>query len=156
MTLVIFSLENICYSLDVMNVEEVVPLPSITPLASLPPFICGMVNLRGSAVPIINLRKRFGLKNRPDELDDQVIFVKFHDSITGLIVDKVLSVEDVSEEQFMPPPDMIHGIDIQYMSAAIQIGNDLTVILNLDNILTHKQTEELLELDISHEDIEEK
>lgn len=153
MTLVIFLLEDVRYSLDVKNVEEVVPLPAITPLATLPFFIRGIINLRGCAVPIIDLRKRLRLKERRDELDDEVIIVNFHNKITGLIVDKVLSVKDVPEDQFIPPPDMIEGVDIRYMNSVVQIGSDLIIILNLDNIFSMKESEELLGLDISHEDI---
>lgn len=153
MNLIIFLLENARYSLDVKNVEEIVPLPYITPLANLPSFIRGIINLRGTAVPVLDLRKRIGLKSKPDELNDTVIIVNFHDTITGLIVDRVLYVIDVYEDQFIPPPEMLNGIDVKYMYAAVQVDKQLTVVLNLDNILTLKEREELLGLDVYHADI---
>lgn len=153
MNLIIFLLENARYSLDVKNVEEIVPLPYITPLANLPSFIRGIINLRGTAVPVLDLRKRIGLKSKSDELNDTVIIVNFHDTITGLIVDRVLYVIDVYEDQFIPPPEMLNGIDVKYMYAAVQVDKQLTVVLNLDNILTLKEREELLGLDVYHADI---
>lgn len=153
MNLIVFLLENASYSLDVKNVEEIVPLPYITPLANLPSFIRGIINLRGTAVPVLDLRKRIGLKSKSDELNDTVIIVNFHDTITGLIVDRVLYVIDVYEDQFIPPPEMLNGIDVKYMYAAVQVDKQLTVVLNLDNILTLKEREELLGLDVYHADI---
>ncbi len=153
MTLIVFSLGNVHYSLDVRNVEEVVPLPFITPLTNLPFFIRGIINLRGKAVSVIDLKKRFGFGDNPDELNNKIIIVKFYDKITGFIVDEVLFVSDVCEDKFIPPPDMVEGIDMQYMSAAVQIKSDLTIILNLDNILSYKESEELLKLDINMDDI---
>lgn len=153
MNLIVFLLENARYSLDVKNVEEIVPLPYITPLANLPSFIRGIINLRGTAVPVLDLRKRIGLKSKSDELNDTVIIVNFHDTITGLIVDRVLYVIDVYEDQFIPPPEMLNGIDVKYMYAAVQVDKQLTVVLNLDNILTLKEREELLGLDVYHADI---
>lgn len=153
MNLIVFLLENAHYSLDVKNVEEIVPLPYITPLANLPSFIRGIINLRGTAVPVVDLRKRIGLKSKSDELNDTVIIVNFHDTITGLIVDRVLYVIDVYEDQFIPPPEMLNGIDVKYMYAAVQVDKQLTVVLNLDNILTLKEREELLGLDVYHADI---
>lgn len=153
MNLIVFLLENAHYSLDVKNVEEIIPLPYITPLANLPSFIRGIINLRGTAVPVVDLRKRIGLKSKSDELNDTVIIVNFHDTITGLIVDRVLYVIDVYEDQFIPPPEMLNGIDVKYMYAAVQVDKQLTVVLNLDNILTLKEREELLGLDVYHADI---
>ncbi|OGV97690.1 MAG: hypothetical protein A3I04_05050 [Nitrospinae bacterium RIFCSPLOWO2_02_FULL_39_110] len=153
MNLIVFLLENARYSLDVKNVEEIIPLPYITPLANLPSFIRGIINLRGAAVPVVDLRKRIGLKSKSDELNDTVIIVNFHDTITGLIVDRVLYVIDVYEDQFIPPPEMLNGIDVKYMYAAVQVDKQLTVVLNLDNILTLKEREELLGLDVCHADI---
>lgn len=155
MTLVIFFLEGIRYSLDVKNVEEVVPLPAITPLAILPFFIRGIINLRGSMVPIIDLRKRLGIGENQDDLDNEIIIVKFQNKTTGLIVDKVLSVVDVCEDQFIPPPEMIDGVDIRYMASATQIGSDLIIVLNLNNIFSLKESEELLGINVNHEDIKE-
>jgi purine-binding chemotaxis protein CheW len=153
MNLIVFLLENARYSLDVKNVEEIIPLPYITPLANLPSFIRGIINLRGTAVPVVDLRKRIGLKSKSDELNDTVIIVNFHDTITGLIVDRVLYVIDVYEDQFIPSPEMLNGIDVKYMYAAVQVDKQLTVVLNLDNILTLKEREELLGPDVYHADI---
>ena len=153
MILLIFSLQDVRYSLDVKNVEEVVPLPAITPFATLPSFIRGIINLRGNAVPVIDLRKRLGMKESKDELYNKVVIVKFRNKITGLVVDKVFSVSEVSESQFVSPPEMMEGVDVRFMSAAIQMGSELLVILNLENILSLKESEELLKLNIACEDI---
>ena len=148
MTLVIFSIKNVRYSVDVRNIEEVIPLPKITPLSNLPSFVCGIIYLRGRTVPIIDLRKRLGYEDHSFELDNDIIVTKVHGKIAGLIVDKVLSVVDVQDDLLIEPPDMIEGIDNRYMSAVTQLDQELIILLNLEKILTLTEQDKLLTLDI--------
>ncbi len=135
MTLVTFSLKDVHYSLDVSHVEEVIPLPEITPLAKLPSFFCGMINLRGCALPIIDLRKRLGIEAEAYELSNDIIVIKYHDKTIGLIVDKVLSVVDVLEKDIMSSPTVTEGVDIQYISGVFQLETSLITLINLEMIL---------------------
>ncbi len=153
MTLVIFSINDILYSVDVGHVEEVIPLPAITPLANLPSFVFGIIYLRGKTVPIIDLRKRLGYADCPLEPDNDIIVTKVHGKIAGLIVDKVQSVVDIQDALLIAPPDMLEGIDNRYMSAITQMGQELIILLNLEKILTISENDKLLKLDIQHQNI---
>jgi len=136
MTLVIFSIKKIRYSLDVRSVEEVIPLPAITSLSNLPSFFTGIIYLRGNAVPIVDLRKRLGYEDHPYELDNDIIVIKVNGKTAGLIVDKVLSVIDVDELLLMNVQDAIEGVDNKYLSAVAHIENELIILLNVEQILS--------------------
>ncbi len=148
MTLVIFSLKNVRYAVDVSRVEEVIPLPAITPLYNLPSSVCGIIDLRGNAVPIIDLRKRLGHGDHPYELDNDIIVIKVNGKIAGLIVDKVLSVIDIQEKQMIAPPDVIDGLDNRYIASVAQMESELVLLLNLDNILTAPERDILNKMEI--------
>ncbi len=135
MTLVTFSLKNVHYSIDVTFVEEVIPLPAITPVAKLPSFFCGVINLRGCAVPIIELRKWLDLEVACHELSNDIIVIKVDKKIMGLIVDKVLSVVDIQDHQIIPPPTMHEDIDIKYISGVVQLDSRLSMLIDLEEIL---------------------
>ncbi|OGW07757.1 MAG: hypothetical protein A2W77_04860 [Nitrospinae bacterium RIFCSPLOWO2_12_39_16] len=148
MNFVIFFLNNVRYAIDISVVEEVIPLPAITPIARLPSFIRGIINLRGSAIPVIDLKERLGIGSSTYELNNDIIVVRAHNKKAGFIVDDTLSITDIPDSFFAPPPDIISGIDIRYISSTAQIGKDLIISLNLDNILTLSEKEEFVKLEV--------
>ena len=135
MVCVVFSLKGARYAIDVVNVEEVIPLPAITPVAKLPSFFCGMINLRGHAVPIMDLKNRLGMGVHLHVLSNDIVVIKVDGNITGLIVDKVLAVIEIQEDQRISAPQMNPGIDIQYIAGMAQLDSGLTFLLNIDRIL---------------------
>lgn len=148
MNIIIFLLDRVRYAINVDAVDEVIPLPAITPLAKLPPFIRGIINLRGHAIPIMDLKDRLGTGTSYYELDNDVIIAKIHNKRIGLIVDDTLSIINVPDAIFIPPPDMINEIDIRYISAVAKINSDLIILLNLDNILNLNEEREFMELKV--------
>ncbi len=148
MTFVTFSLNRIHYALDIACVEEVIPLPEITPVPMLPLSFRGMINLRGLALPIMDLRIRLGLEPRPDALETDIIVVEMGQKRVGLIVDKVLEVCDIQDEQFLPPPKVSDGIDIQYIVGVAQLGMAFVFLMQLDQILNFDQKESFSNLNL--------
>jgi purine-binding chemotaxis protein CheW len=148
MNFVIFILNNVRYAVDISAVEEVIPLPAITAIARLPSFIRGIINLRGSAIPVIDLKERLGIGKSPYELANDIIIVKTHNKKAGFIVDDTLSITDIPDNILTPPPDIINGVDIRYISATARIGSDLMICLNLDNILSLEEKEEFVKLEV--------
>ena len=148
MNFVIFLLNDVRYAINISVVEEVIPLPAITSIARLPSFIRGIINLRGNTIPVIDLKERLGIGASPYELNNDIIIVKAHNKVAGFIVDDTLSITDIPDNLFTPPPDIINGIDIRYISATAQIGKDLIISLNLDNILSLKEKEEFVKLEV--------
>jgi len=138
--LLTFFLNGVQYALDVEYVEEVIPLPAITSVAKLPPFFRGMINLRGTAVPVMDLRLRLGLPAAADALETDIVVMKVAEKKTGLIVDKVLNVIEIQDAQCLPPPEFHDEIDLAYIAGVVQIGADFVSLIRLDALLAPAQT----------------
>jgi purine-binding chemotaxis protein CheW len=105
LTLLTFALEPIRYAISILEVQEVVPLAELTPLADAPPFVSGIFNLRGKVVTAIDLRRRMGLERRPWSRKTAVLVTPFQDKLFGLIVDQALSLIRLAREEMEPAPD---------------------------------------------------
>mgnify|MGYP000497098657 CR=1 FL=1 len=153
MTFVTFSLNDIHYALDIACVEEVIPLPEITPVANLPLSFRGMINLRGCALPIMDLRTRLGLEPMPDALETDIIVIKMRQKLIGLIVDKVLEVCEIQDEQFLPPPKVSDCIETPYIKGVAQLGMAFVFLMELDQILTFEKKDSFANLDFQMSEI---
>ncbi|MEK6693284.1 MAG: chemotaxis protein CheW [Nitrospirota bacterium] len=151
--LTIFTIGEEEYALDIMRVVEILRPQKVTKLPNTPDFIEGVINLRGNVVPIIDLRKRFGIKIHEHE-DKRILLTRVGGEIVGLLVDGVKEVCILSKGDIVPPPTMVKGIKTEYLEGVGKAGERLIIILNLDKILS---TEERLLLEsIETEKIERK
>ena len=102
--LVGFRLDNEDYAIAITKIQEIILMKPITRIPQVPDFIEGLINLRGSVIPIVNLRKRFGLP--PREIDDETrtIVVNVHEKTVGCVVDAVTQVMRINRDQIQPPP----------------------------------------------------
>jgi chemotaxis signal transduction protein len=103
--LLTFALEPNPYAISIHDAEEVVPLPELTPLADAPPFISGIFNLRGKVVTALDLRRRLGLARRPWDTKTAVLITPFQEKLFGLIVDRALSLIEISRREMEPAPN---------------------------------------------------
>lgn len=153
MIFVTFFLNDVHYALDVAYVEEVIPLPEITPVAKLPPRFRGMINLRGTAVPIMDLRACLGMAVRSDALETDIIIIKMSGKIMGLIVDKVLNVIEIQADQCMPPPELSDDIDLKYIARVAQLGSEFVSLIQIDAIFEGAEKEAFLQSDLQSNEV---
>lgn len=142
-----FSLAEQSYAIDIMKIRQIIRPTKIRPLPDAPPFVEGMINLRGAVIPIIDLRKRFGIEIKPDK-EPRIIIVSVERQIVGIVVDDVTEVISISSEQIQPPP-RLSGIPSRFLSGACPAPgtkDDILLILKLDEILTSEEKESLKEL----------
>ncbi len=113
--LVIFELNNEAYGVDVSHVQSIIPMQKIVAVPGASGFVEGVVNLRGSVIPVVDLRHRFGL-SLPENGQKSVIVVAELDTLqVGLVVDKVTEVIRLAEESIDPPSPLIANIDTAYL-----------------------------------------
>jgi purine-binding chemotaxis protein CheW len=125
-------------SLDIMTIKEIVnPLP-ITPVPKAPDFMEGIVELRGSIVPIVDLRKRFGIEAE-DTPSKKHLVVSMDRRIVGLVVDSVTEVISVPHSELRPAPPMITGAEAQPISGMCRYEGRLILILDLSVLLTSRE-----------------
>ncbi|MBI3399154.1 MAG: purine-binding chemotaxis protein CheW [Deltaproteobacteria bacterium] len=127
------------YGLGIMQIKEVIRYQKIVPLPKAPLFIEGVINLRGMAIPIIDLRKRFNLSADVNP-STKIIIAQVENRIIGLVVDDVTDIITLHKDSLLPPPEMIKGVEAEYLDGIVNIGGEgLLFIINLDRVLTGKE-----------------
>lgn len=146
--LVTFKLGEEEFGVDILQVMEIVHLDQgITRVPKAPPFVEGVINLRGDIVPIVDLRKRFGLNLPPIGVNSRVIISQVTDgkSRVGMIVDSVVGVTRIPSSAIEQTPSIAKGVKEAYISGVAKFENRLIVMLNLERALSADEAKELSE-----------
>ncbi|CUS97288.1 chemotaxis protein CheW [Candidatus Kryptobacter tengchongensis] len=144
--LVSFKLGDEEFGVNILQVQEINRLIQITKVPNAPDFVEGVMNLRGKIVPVINLRKRLGLGEKEHDKNTRIIVVELNDKTVGFIVDSVSEVLRVSKNVVEPPPELICGIDSEYITGIVKLDDRLMILLDLEKILTIEEKESLKEV----------
>jgi purine-binding chemotaxis protein CheW len=137
--LAVFRLDGQPYAIDIMRIKQIIRPLKITRLPKAPEFVEGVINLRGVVIPIMDMRKRFGLPARDAAADTKVIIASVERRIVGIIVDDVSEVIPVPRAEVQPPPRMIRGVEAEYLLGVCRYQDEILLILNLDEILTAEE-----------------
>lgn len=142
--LVIFKLGDEEFGVDILQANEIEKLDQgITRVPKSPSFVEGVINLRGIIVPIVDLRKRFGLTVREIGLDTRVIIVEVNGNKVGMIVDAVMEVARVNASDIEPAPSITKGVDAYFISGVAKHSDRLIVLLNLERSLSPEEAKEI-------------
>ena len=133
--LVTFNLGNEEYAVDILKVQEINRMIEITSIPNARSYVEGVINLRGKVIPIINLRKRFGLDSKELNSHSRIIVVDIGTSI-GLIVDSVSEVLRLSSDTVEPPPPMTAGNgSAEYIKGVGKLPDRLLILLDIEKLL---------------------
>lgn len=147
--LIIFKLGEEEFGVDILQVREIEKLDqNITRVPKAPAFVEGVINLRGEIVPIVDLRKRFGLSLKPIGSDTRVVIVEINDNLVGMMVDAVVEVLRINVSAIEDAPQITKGVDAYFLSGVAKVGDRLIVLLNLDRALSAEEAKELRETDL--------
>lgn len=130
---VIFQLHDQQYALPVQETQEIIRMTSITRVPNTKSYIEGIINLRGTILPVINLNKRLGLPPQEHTEATRIVVVEYKGQKVGMIVDNVLEVGQYNPEEMDPPSVAGEGMD--YLRGVIKKGDHLWLLLNLERIL---------------------
>jgi purine-binding chemotaxis protein CheW len=129
--LLTFRLAEQEYALDIMSVREIRGWTHATPLPHAPQYMKGVINLRGTVLPVMDLASRLGMAERVQNERSVIIVVKFEDTMTGLLVDAVSDIVAVTEEDLQPPPELAANTADGVVSALTLIDERMIRVLNL-------------------------
>src|SRR5271170_5032283 len=138
--LVGFRLDNEDYAIAITKIQEIILMKPITRIPQVPEFIEGLINLRGSVIPIVNLRKRFGLPARQVDDETRTIVVNIHDKTVGCIVDAVTQVMRINRDQIQPPPLSVLAVAHQYISGLARLDERLLIILDIEQLFDEQSS----------------
>ncbi|SRR5581483_10154127 len=139
---VVFDLSGEIYALDIIYVNEIIRIQPVTPVPGAADYIEGLINLRGRVVPVVDLRKRFGLPLRAIGERSRIIVVQVSDDIVGAVVDAVSEVVNVAPDMVEPAAKVVSGVDAEYIRTIAKIEGHLVAVLNPDKILEYTPTAE--------------
>jgi purine-binding chemotaxis protein CheW len=139
--LVTFLLGEEEYGVNVLNVREIIRLPEITRVPNTPHYVEGVINLRGKVIPVMSMRKRFGLDLQEFDNRTRVIVMEFTDELMGFLVDAVSEVIRISPDEIQPPPAAVSsGVDQACMAGVINQAERLIILLELEKISIREDT----------------
>jgi len=134
-----FTLGREEYAVDILKVQEIRGYDPVTPIANTPPFIKGVINLRGAIVPIVDLRLKFQLGNAEYHERTVVIVLNLSGRIVGAVVDGVSDVVTLSPEQIKPAPEFSHTLDTQYLMGLGTIDNRMLILIDIEKLMTSRE-----------------
>jgi purine-binding chemotaxis protein CheW len=138
-----FRLGDDVYAADIMRIKEIIRPQKLTSLPKSPAFVEGVLNLRGTVIPVIDLRKRFDFPVADQNKDTRLLIVTVGRQLLGLKVDEVTEVITLHVKNIKPPPQVVNGVSAEYLVGVCLAKDSLIMLLNLDKILTDSESSEL-------------
>lgn len=131
-----FQLGEELYGVDILRVQEIKGYTRVTTIPNTPPHIKGVLNLRGTIVPIVELRTKFGMPTIEYTMFTVIIVVVVREKIMGLVVDAVSDVLDIDKKDMQPPPQFGASVDVSFLSGIGKSGEKLVALLDMDRLLS--------------------
>jgi purine-binding chemotaxis protein CheW len=123
------------YGIEILKVQEIKGYSAVTPIPNTPRYIKGVMNLRGTVVPVIDLRAKFSMEAGEYNKFTVIIVVTVAEKVIGLVVDAVSDVLDIPAGEMRPAPDLGAGVDMRFIRGMAKVGDRLTVLLDIDRLL---------------------
>lgn len=138
---VFFNLAKERYAIGIDKIQEILKPKDITEIPRTPNYLCGIVNLRGRIVPVVDLRLRLGMPNIDIKKSSRIIIVRHGDEPIGLLVDEVLSVHPIPEKNIEPPPQNVGDhLEQNFLLGVINMDGVVVIILDAEMILKKQKT----------------
>lgn len=149
--LVTFNIGEEEFAVDILNIQGINRMVEITKVPNAPAYVEGIINLRGKVIPIVDLRRRLGMKPKKYDKLTRFIVIEINSQVLGFIVDSVNEVLRIPRKTTEPPPQMVSGIDSDYITAVGKLDGRLIILLDIQKVLTHQEKEELVNLNLDQE-----
>ena len=123
------------YGIEIRFVTEIIGIQEITKVPDMPSYVKGVINLRGKVIPVMDVRLRFGVEERPYDDRTCIIVININEQPVGLIVDRVLEVLDIPESEIEPAPKMRKGRSNRFIQGMGKVGDQVKILLNANKLL---------------------
>lgn len=141
--LVSFRVAEEDYGIEINKVREIILMGSITRIPQSPDYVKGVINLRSTVIPVIDLRMRFGLPAKETTDESRILVVTVDEQTIGVIVDAVDEVLRISQDQISPPPPTVESLGRNYLTGLAKLDDRLLILLDIDKFLGQEAKEAL-------------
>lgn len=133
--LIVFQLKDEEYAIEVDYIQSIERMQPVTRIPRTFPFVTGVMNLRGVITPIINLRTRFGLEEKEYDDSTRILVISKGGMEMGFIVDGANDVIDIPVEKIEPTPEVVGGVEADYLRGVVKLEKRLFTLLNLEKVI---------------------
>ena len=133
----VFKISEESFGIAIERVVEILKVQKLFTIPGLPDFLSGVMNVRGMIIPIVDLRKRFGML--PAGKKERLIIVRFEKEKIGFHVDEIKDILSLSDNEIFSSPSIFKGFKTEYMTGLGKKGENIIILLNIDNILTSEE-----------------
>jgi purine-binding chemotaxis protein CheW len=138
-----FTLGKEEYGIPILKVQEIKGYAPTTPIPNAPAYVRGVMNLRGTIIPVIDLRRRFGMPETEYNRFNVVVVVLVGTRTMGLLVDAVSDVLNIPPNDIQPPPDFAERDGIQTISGLARADDKLVMLMDIDRMLSKQEQGEM-------------
>ncbi|WP_028842028.1 chemotaxis protein CheW [Thermodesulfovibrio yellowstonii] len=142
--LVTFTLGGEEYAVNILKVQEINRMKEITRIPNAPYYVEGVINLRGKVIPVVSLRKMFGLPEE-DMAQQKIMIMDIQGVTIGLIVDTVSEVLRISANIVEPPPAMTYSVSSEFISGIAKLQDRLIILLDMDRLIGMDKTDSIID-----------
>ncbi|HEX2986717.1 MAG TPA: chemotaxis protein CheW [Chloroflexota bacterium] len=143
--LVVFELGEEAYGVDIGRVQEIIRMTAITKVPQAPEHVEGVINLRGKVIPVIDLKRRFGLPEGSGAKAGRVVVIDVAGHTVGMVVDGVSEVLRLHMADVEPPSPVVTSIEATYLRGIAKLDGRLILLLDMDKLLTWEERQQLNE-----------
>jgi purine-binding chemotaxis protein CheW len=133
--LVSFHLDKEVYGIEITKVREIILITEITRIPQTPHYVKGLINLRSTVIPVIDLRSFFGLHEGDLTDESRIMVLQACGKTIGIVVDAVSEVLRIKRDEIASPPPTVAGLGREYLTGLVRLEKQLLILLDIDNIL---------------------
>ena len=137
--IVSFRLAEETFGVEITKVREIILMCEITRVPQTPHYVKGLINLRSTVIPVIDLRALFGLPEAEQSADSRIMVLQVGNKTVGIVVDGVDEVLRISQDQISPPPPTIASLGNEYLNGLVKLEGQLLILLDIDKILGQEE-----------------
>lgn len=131
------------YGIEILSVHEIIGMMPITSVPGTPDYICGVINLRGKVIPVVDIRKKFGMDLKEYDSETCIIVVNVQGVEAGAVVDRVSEVLNIADEDIEPPPSFGKGIQVDFILGIGKSQSKVKILLDIDRLISSDQIVQL-------------
>ncbi|MDR0746990.1 MAG: chemotaxis protein CheW [Helicobacteraceae bacterium] len=138
-----FYLGSECYGVNIAAVKEIIALMKTTHIPKSPPYLKGVMNLRGAIIPVVDLRARFGMEAVEATMHTAIVIIRIKEDNIGFVVDHVEEVCNATAEQISEPTSFGSDVNASYIKKMIRTEKQVIMVMDLENIFSEEELSDL-------------
>ena len=135
------------YGIDISHINEIIAMMKVTHVPRTPDFVEGVINLRGSIIPIVDIRGKFGIEKKEHDMNTAIIINEVAGVNIGFVVDRVEDVLTFDERDLNEPPKFGSHIDTSFIKSVAEVGSDVILILDMEKIFEDDELTQISEFE---------